>query len=251
MNRFKYASLLWKHNTVMSLKAHKNLSSKLAKPFSTRENNESILNNKCNVANFNDTERNKQVKCHRCHSDISVDVVPFNCQNCKALITIDVFKIFNFFELFDIREVNYDIDKNYLRKKFNDIQKIYHPDRNSQNQEIEKINEVSSYLNHAYRVLSNDVDRAIYLMNIQYDYKIAEEENLEDDEFLFEIVQINEEINNPDANIASLTKEYKEKYEDYVGKIKLYFKEKDFNSIVNSLKKLKFINKVLERLQNL
>ncbi|EAA17250.1 hypothetical protein [Plasmodium yoelii yoelii] len=71
---------------------------------------------------------------------------------------------------------------------------------------MEKVNEVSSYINNAYKTLLNDIDRAIYIMDKKYNYKIHEEENLEDEQFLFEIVEINEEINNPDANIVELAK---------------------------------------------
>lgn len=46
------------------------------------------------------------------------------------------FIIYTWF-FFIFREASYDIDKNLLKKKFNDIQKIYHPDQNSQNPEVE------------------------------------------------------------------------------------------------------------------
>ncbi|SCN59688.1 chaperone protein, putative [Plasmodium chabaudi adami] len=245
MNRIKYAfPLLWKHNIIGNATKLSPMSSKIIdKVF--------ISSNKSGVPNFSNRAKIKKVKCSNCSCDINIEtLVPLCCQSCKALISVEVFKIFNFFELFDL-EASYDIDKNILKKKFNDIQKIYHPDQNSQNPELEKVNEVSSYINHAYKTLLNDIDRAVYIMDKKYDYKIKEEENLEDEEFLFEIVEINEQINNPDANIAELTKEYKDKYQDHVEKIKLHFKEKDFINVINALKKLKFINRILDRLQNI
>ncbi|CAD2090232.1 chaperone protein, putative [Plasmodium vinckei brucechwatti] len=209
MNRIKYAlPLLWKHNIIRN-------ATKLSSMSSKRIDRAFISSNKSGVLNFSNRAKIKKVKCNNCSCDINIEaIVPLCCQSCKALISVEVFKIFNFFELFDI-EASYDIDKNVLKKKFNDIQKIYHPDQNSQNPEIK------------------------------------EEENLEDEEFLFEIVEINEQINNPDANIAELTREYKDKYQDHVERVKLYFKEKDFNSVINALKKLKFINRILDRLQNI
>ncbi|CRG96748.1 chaperone, putative [Plasmodium gallinaceum] len=246
MNILKCLSLFGKHNTKKILN-YQCSSSKLVKNYFMSKNNE--FNNKYGEANSDNIKKIKKVKCYNCHNSIDVDLVPFFCKNCKALINVDVFKIFNIFKLFDLEET-YDIDKAFLKKKFNDIQKIYHPDKNSQNTELEKINEVSSYLNNAYRTLLNDVDRALYLMEIQYNYKIPEEENMDDEEFLTEIIKINEEITSSKANIELLTKKYKEMYENYVENIKTYFKEKDFNNILNALKKLKFINRILERLQD-
>ncbi|SBT70974.1 chaperone, putative [Plasmodium malariae] len=240
MNKIKYISLLWKHNAVTNTISCKPYSNKLTKRLFINGNNK-----------YFNKRKNIKVKCYKCHRDINVDNVPFSCQSCKALINVDVFKIFNFFELFGFRKVSYDLDKNYLKKKFNDIQKIYHPDKNAQNSELERINEVSSYLNNAYGILLNDIDRASYMINIQYNYKIPEDENLEDEEFLSEIIKINEEINKPEMDLLLLTREYKDKYEDHVKKIKLHFEEKDFENILNTLKKLKFINKILERLKNL
>ncbi|KNA00304.1 hypothetical protein PVNG_06638 [Plasmodium vivax North Korean] len=80
--------------------------------------------------------------------------------------------------------------------------------------------------------------------------KIPEEENLEDSEFLAEIVQVNEQIGDPEANITLMTKEYQDKYEDHIEKIKLHFDEGNFEDILKALKKLKFINRILDRLQN-
>ncbi|CDU17602.1 chaperone, putative [Plasmodium yoelii] len=245
MNKIKYAfPLLWKHNIIGNTIKINPMSSKII-------DRVFINSNKTNILNFSNRTKIKKVKCYSCNCDINIEtLVPLCCQSCKALISVDVFKIFNFFELFDI-EPTYDIDKNILKKKFNDIQKIYHPDRNSQNPEMEKVNEVSSYINNAYKTLLNDIDRAIYIMDKKYNYKIHEEENLEDEQFLFEIVEINEEINNPDANIVELAKKYKDKYQDHVEKIKLYFKQKDFDNVINALKRLKFINRILDRLQNI
>ncbi|VWU49176.1 chaperone, putative [Hepatocystis sp. ex Piliocolobus tephrosceles] len=248
MKRISYIlPTLWKHNIKINAKVHKQQLYNSNKRFFINENNSE--NKKCDELNNNRNGKIKKMKCHNCHIDLNLDVVPFSCQSCKALLNVDVFKLFNFFELFGI-EANFEIDKNYLKTKFNDTQKIYHPDKHSKNPQLEKINEVSSHLNHAYKILSNDVDRALYLMKIQYNYKIPEEANIEDGDFLFEIFQVNEEINNPDADVILLRKQYKEKYEEQLEQIKRHFKKKDFENIVTTLKKLKFIIKILERLKN-
>ncbi|KJP88602.1 Fe-S protein assembly co-chaperone HscB [Plasmodium fragile] len=272
MNKVKYVSLLWRHKVVFNTAGHR------------RYHRHAATLEKKFYSSGKYTSTVKRVKCHNCHRDICLDVVPLSCQTCSALLHVDAFKQFNFFELFGLR-ATYDIDKGHLKEKFNNIQKLYHPDKHAQNEQREQINEVSSYLNSAYKTLQNDVDRALYLLNIQYNYKIPEEENLEDSEFLAEIIEVNEQIGDPEANITLMTKQYKDKYQDHVEKIKLHFDTGvnnkygyfasptcadlhetdlahlgvnanvkgvplDFEHILKALKKLKFINRILDRLQN-
>ncbi|KOB86437.1 hypothetical protein PFDG_02204 [Plasmodium falciparum Dd2] len=291
MKKIKYLSILWKHKKI-NICNHKNCYTyNLAQNF-FHSNKNNIDSNNYNGNILSNKNKVKLFKCPKCNNNISTDTVSFNCEVikkrkkkkvCKALFNIDIFRNFNIFELFNI-EVNYDIDKSHLKKKFNEIQNIYHPDKNAQNVEVDEINEVSSYLNNAYKTLSNDVERALYLLKMEYNYmvtknlciyqfiyfspiyyiflvnicfinindlfyyyyfiffflKISEDECMDDDEFLSEIIKINVEISKPDANIELLTKDYKPKYEDYSKEIKLHLKEK-----------LKFINRVLERLQNI
>ncbi|ETW61675.1 Fe-S protein assembly co-chaperone HscB, variant 2 [Plasmodium falciparum CAMP/Malaysia] len=182
MKKIKYLSILWKHKKI-NICNHKNCYTyNLAQNFFHNSNNYNgnILSNKNKVKHF---------KCPKCNNNISTDTVSFNCEVCKALFNIDIFRNFNIFELFNI-EVNYDIDKSHLKKKFNEIQNIYHPDKNAQNVEVDEINEVSSYLNNAYKTLSNDVERALYLLKMEYNYMISEDECMDDDEFLSEIIKV-------------------------------------------------------------
>lgn len=237
MNKVKYVPLLWRHKAVLNTTGRRRYHHNI-------NNLEKIF---YSSGKYTNTVR--RITCHKCHCDISLDVVPLTCETCSALLHVDAFKQFNFFELFGL-QATYDIDKGHLKQKFNNIQKLYHPDKHAQNEQLEQINEVSSYLNSAYKTLQNDVDRALYLLSIQYNYKIPEEENLEDSEFLAEIVQVNEQIGDPEANITLMTKEYKDKYEEHIEKIKLYFDKGDFEHILMALKKLKFINRILDRLQN-
>ncbi|CDO64260.1 chaperone, putative [Plasmodium reichenowi] len=249
MKKIKYLSILWKHKKI-NICNHKNYYTyNLAQNF-FHSNKNNIDSNNYNGNIRSNKNKVKHFKCPKCNNNISTHTVSFNCEVCKALFNIDIFRNFNIFELFNI-EVKYDIDKSHLKKKFNEIQNIYHPDKNAQNVEVDEINEVSSYFNNAYKTLLNDVERALYLLKMEYNYMISEDECMDDDEFLSEIIKINVEISKPDANIELLTREYKQKYEDYSKEIKLHFKEKNFNNILNVLKKLKFINRVLERLQNI
>ncbi|GAW80264.1 co-chaperone Hsc20 [Plasmodium gonderi] len=270
MKKIKYVPLLWKQKVEINCTRYKHYSSYFCK----------FDKNFFFCTTGKDTSKNKYIKCNNCYNYINMDTVPLSCHvsstqlppltmnfyslamhlltwkssnNSTSLIFLVFILYLIFYSPFSrIRQSTYCIDKGYLKKKFNDIQKIYHPDKHARNEKLDQINEVSSYLNSAYQTLQNDVDRALYLLNIKYNYKISDDENMDDDEeFLAEIVQVNEEINNPEANISQLTKEYKDKYMDYIEKIKIYFENKDFENILKALKKLKFIKRILDRLQDL
>ncbi|KNC36762.1 chaperone [Plasmodium falciparum RAJ116] len=213
MKKIKYLSLLWKPQKI-NIRNPKNCYPYNLAPNFFHSNKNNIDSNNFKGNFLSNKNKVKPFKCPKCNNNFSSDPVFFNWGGGKAFFNIAIFRNFNIFELFNI-EVNYDIDKSHLKKKFNEIQNIYHPDKNAQNVEI------------------------------------SEDECMDDDEFLSEIIKINVEISKPDANIELLTKEYKQKYEDYSKEIKLHFKEKNFNNILNVLKKLKFINRVLERLQNI
>lgn len=191
----------------------------------------------------------EHLKCYNCQSDMKFDVISFVCKNCKALVDVEVFKRFNNFELFSLN-VDYDLDKIILKQKFNDVQKLFHPDKHSQSAELEKINEASSYLNNAYKLLNSDMERAIYLLELLFNYKINDNENIEDDDFLQEIIKINEQIDSSE-DIKSLTKQYEKEYQNHIDELKLYFKEKNCDHIVKVVKKMKFIDKILERIKNM
>lgn len=194
-------------------------------------------------------KRENSVKCYNCQSDMKLDAVYFFCKNCKALADIEVFKHFNIFELFNL-DVDYDLDKALLKQKFNDIQKLYHPDKNSQSASLDKINDASGYINDAYRLLCNDIDRATYLLKFLFNYKMSDSESIEDETFLQEIVKVNEQIDSSE-DITSLMKQYEKKYENHINELKLHFREKNCDNIIKTLKKIKFVDKILERIKNM
>lgn len=204
--------------------------------------------NKKATYSFYPKER-ENLKCYNCQSDMKFDMISYVCKNCKALVDVEVFKRFNNFELFHLN-VDYDLDKIILKQKFNDVQKLFHPDKHSQSAKLEKINEASSYLNNAYKLLNSDMERAIYLLELLFNYKMNDDENIQDEDFLQEIIKINEQIDNSE-DIKLLTKHYEKTYQNHIDELKLYFKEKNCDRIVKVVKKLKFIDKILERIKNM
>lgn len=74
----------------------------------------------------------------------------------------------NFFELFALPK-QFDIDLKLLKTRYRDLQSKWHPDRFNSASEPEKMAAVkmSSLLNDAFEVLSQDVKRASYLLALE------------------------------------------------------------------------------------
>lgn len=189
------------------------------------------------------------VRCYNCQSEIKVDAVSFTCKKCNCLVGAEVFKHFNIFELFNL-DIEYDVNKQLLKQRFNNVQKLFHPDKHSQHANLEMINEASGYLNNAYRLLNDDTERAVYLLKLLFNYKTDENENIEDEEFLQEIVKINDQIDSSE-DVETLKKKYENEYQSHIAALKLYFKEKKYDNIVHTIKKMRFIGRFLERINNM
>lgn len=69
----------------------------------------------------------------------------------------------NYYEILDLT-LAYDIDLNELRKKYLLAQNKYHPDQVQQGTEKIDYIEKSSLINIAYKTLSDDYKRAVYLL---------------------------------------------------------------------------------------
>lgn len=179
------------------------------------------------------TER-KSTNCWNCHRPIDVlkpgTKESFFCSNCGSLQkisgnyvswsiwlqTVDLFlKIIstqNYFVLFGIAQ-QFQVNQNELTKNFRDFQSVLHPDKFSRKwvvkesiveftltnvlfrSEIEQnaSAEISSLVNKAYKILSVPIKRAEYILELN-GITIPEDNSAVDKEFLFEIMERNEEV---------------------------------------------------------
>lgn len=71
----------------------------------------------------------------------------------------------NFFLL---RPEGYKVNGELIKNMARDLQKEFHPDKCGDESELkQKMEKYSSYINEAKATLLNDLQRAIYLMNLQ------------------------------------------------------------------------------------
>ncbi|CAG9762400.1 unnamed protein product [Ceutorhynchus assimilis] len=102
----------------------------------------------------------------------------------------------NYFRLLNLDE-KFDIDTKELRNKYRALQSHLHPDKftNKSKEEQSISANYSSLVNKAYSNLQVPLKRAEHLLQLKGD-KLGEEQTLDDPEFLMEMMELNEELDN-------------------------------------------------------
>lgn len=144
----------------------------------------------------------------------------------------------NYFELFKIKQ-DFFIDKKLLYDNFIELQKLFHPDKQINKSNSEKLAAISlsQIINKAYDILNDDKKRAEYLLFL-HDIIINQEEgnNISLDPILLnEILEINENPKNFD--ILSLK-------EECWNEFRSNFSEKNFSKAGQAIIKLQYLNKI-------
>jgi len=100
----------------------------------------------------------------------------------------------NYFELFELVP-SIEIDKSDLRRKYYLKTREYHPDMHGLNTDDHKLSmlDKSSEINKAYKVLSDDIERIRYILEIS-GIEFAEGKETVPRDFLMEVMDINELI---------------------------------------------------------
>jgi len=71
----------------------------------------------------------------------------------------------NYFKIFDLPE-QFEINLNLLEQKYHDFLQEYHPDKNFAQNDFEKL-QFSMVINEGYKVLNQDLTRAIHLLQLK------------------------------------------------------------------------------------
>ncbi len=144
----------------------------------------------------------------------------------------------NYFELFKIKQ-GFFIDKQILHKNFIELQKLFHPDKQINKSNVEKLATIklSQIANKAYDILNDEKKRAEYLLFLN-GIVINQEEgnNIEADPLmLIEILEISETPQ--DYNLDSLKQESWNNFKDN-------FANEDFAKAAQAIIKLQYLNKI-------
>mmetsp|Transcript_5670 Transcript_5670/g.6403 ORF Transcript_5670/g.6403 Transcript_5670/m.6403 type:complete len:139 (-) Transcript_5670:24-440(-) len=128
---------------------------------------------------------------------------------------------------------------------------MFHPDRfsASDDEEIESMSTTySSFINNAYHILNDDLERAKYLLENKGFSVLEEDQHLADIDLLQHIMETREEIEfaNTQAELDIHKQIAKKEKEDILSKISGYFGLKMYEDIKDQLVKLKYHYRILE-----
>ena len=159
----------------------------------------------------------------------------------------------NFFELFNI-DIAVDINKSELDEKVKALQIKFHPDKFASGSDVEKrlALQLSSHINDGYKILSDIVLRIEYILKINNFVK-DESKTINDASFLQEQIEYNEleeslKEHYDDDLVRNHLNKIKLLLKNSIEDIKLSFKSKDYETMWQSLSKLRFYIKNINNL---
>ena len=158
----------------------------------------------------------------------------------------------NYFEILD-HEVNFVVDAKQLSKKHRHLQTQFHPDKfsNKSKEEQDHSENMSALINEAYSTLTNPMKRALYLLELNGDPLLEGDQPVLDEEFLVEILELNEEIDDADceADIEALKVVAEEKISELHEKLKMCFDEKRIPDAKMIVAKMQYFHNVKDQLK--
>ncbi|KAJ8679275.1 hypothetical protein QAD02_015062 [Eretmocerus hayati] len=172
------------------------------------------------------------------------------CSKCKALQKLP--ENLNYFDLIGV-EKDFNVSIEDVQKKYRQLQSLLHPDKFGQKSDKEKdISEsLSSLINKAYTTLMHPLDRGLYMLELE-NVSIPEETTNLDPEFLMEIMEKNEEIQEASSDthkILLLIKENRGILDDLTRQISEAFSHKDIDTAKKLLIKMKYYISIDKRLK--
>jgi molecular chaperone HscB len=149
------------------------------------------------------THSTHPVRCNTCAQPLDS---PICCTSCGALNPYPLDKL-SYFELFGV-PAGYDVDERALHRKYLSLTRTVHPDMVGQAspEQRQQALAISSEMNRAYETLRNPVARAEYLLSLSGDAAAAEG-RLVSPELLGEVMTLREEIEQAQADEASIALE--------------------------------------------
>lgn len=167
--------------------------------------------------------------CWNCHHEVNTGDKCPSCHKILPMIeNVDYFSFLGF-----KKQLNLDLDE--LEHRFYELSREYHPDYYSNSNEIEK--EISleraSFLNSAYQILKDPIQRAKYLLKLEWG-EISEDKKKIPPEILMEVLELQEKMTEYNAEQDP---EKKKLYQNELDKIKqgLYNKMEELNEELKNL----------------
>ena len=161
-------------------------------------------------------------------------------------------KTTNYFELLE-HSINFEVDIKKLSKNHRKLQVLYHPDKfSTKSKEEQEISENwSALINEAYSTLINPMKRALYLLEYYGDPLLEKDQPKLDNEFLMEIMELNEEVDGIDTqeDIKTLKESINDKINDLHESLMKKFENKDISQAKIIVAKMQYFHNVKNQLK--
>ncbi|KAG6797153.1 iron-sulfur cluster co-chaperone protein HscB, mitochondrial [Apis mellifera caucasica] len=149
----------------------------------------------------------------------------------------------------------YDVNITEIQKKYKELQKLLHPDKFSNKSDKEKqFSEIlSSLVNKAYSTLLHPLKRGLYMLELN-GITISEGTDNVNAEFLMEIMEKNEEIEdaaNNEEKIKKLIQENETILNSLIMNVAAAFEQKDIKKAESLLIQMKYYDSINNRLKKL
>lgn len=192
--------------------------------------------------------RSKDV-CWKC-SKVLTSSSKFFCEHCTTILPLtDI-------DYFDVLDVNnsFEVSTEALQKSFKETQKLLHPDKFTlkTNKEKELSEEISSLINISYSTLLNPLQRGIYMLKLK-GISIEEDTQMDDPEFLMEVMELNEQIAAADGNepLVEIRSKIKDECSKLIKELSDAFKAERSHDAKTLLIRLRYFNNMSEKLRHL
>ncbi|CAO1333248.1 unnamed protein product [Diamesa hyperborea] len=181
--------------------------------------------------------------CWSCNKLISKSG-QFFCESCQTLLQID--QKINFFQLFGL-DIKHQLDSTELTKQFRNLQSQLHPDKfsNRSDQEQTLSLEWSSLINKAYKTLQTPLQRGEYILKLK-GIELPEGNTDLDKEFLMEIMEKNEEVEDTDTkdDLKSILKQTRDEILQLSDQFSNQIKCDNIDKAKDHLVKMKYLTSI-------
>ncbi|XP_012929648.1 iron-sulfur cluster co-chaperone protein HscB, mitochondrial-like [Heterocephalus glaber] len=148
---------------------------------------------------------------------------------------------------------SFRIDTTKLQHRYQQLQRLVHPDFFSQRSQIEKelSEKHSTLVNDAYKTVLAPLSRGLYLLRL-HGIEIPEGTDYEmDNQFLMEIMEINEKLAEAqnEAAIEEIESTVRAKQNEFTEHVSKPFEQDDFEKAKEILTKMRYFSNVEEKIK--
>ncbi|KAI4454371.1 iron-sulfur cluster co-chaperone protein hscb [Holotrichia oblita] len=199
---------------------------------------------------FRSTQNTSLLKCWKCGIERK-NVSDLFCESCHSIQ--NPHEKGNYFKVFNL-DVTYDVNQKALTNSYRKMQSVLHPDKFSNKSDIEKeiSAEYSSLVNKAYNTLQTPIKRAIHLLSLNNE-TISEDNKSDNPEFLMEMMEVNEEIDEADSpeKLKSLRERNNRMLNKCSEEVSQHFKDNNIEKAKEAIIKMKYYGTIMRRINDL